>query len=159
MKGTIAWLARVVLLPLLPAIVGALVRAVYSGSWNFTAIDSTELGFSVGLIGVVILSSVNRLTDKDLRDSLGPIFIIILALALCLFAGSVLIKVLHEAEQVELLDRLRAMNPLTPDALYQISAPNKFTRISGHIRSATIVLAIISIGIALVARLRYPLED
>lgn len=113
----------------------------------------------MGLSGVVVLSSVSRLTDKDLRDSLGFIFIVLLALALCLFAGSVLVKVLHEGEQLELISKLKVMDPVTPEALQQIGAPDRLTRVSDHIRSATIVLAIISIGIALVARLRYPLED
>jgi hypothetical protein len=159
MKETVAWASRVLLLPLLPAVVGSAIRAVYSGRWDLESVDSTELAFSLALIGVILLSSVSRLTDKALRDALSPIFFIILCIALCLFAGSVLIKLVHEGEQADLLTKMKTVSSVSVDSLKQLGVADRCTRISGQIRTATLVTGILSVLTALGARLRYSLED
>lgn len=154
-----AWLARTVLLPLLPAIVGTVMRSVYSDEWILASIDSGELAFSVALIGVIALSSVNRLTDKALRDALSPVFVLILAVALCLFAGSLLMKVFHDREQLELLTRLKASNPVDSTLLAVIGSPDRCTRVLDQIRTWTLISGGLTVLLVVVVRVRYSIQD
>jgi hypothetical protein len=144
---------------MLPAIVGSAIRAVYSGAWTYDSIDAAELAFSLALIGVIVLSSVSRLADKALRDALSPLFIIILALALCLFAGSVLMKLVHEGEQVDLIRELKAATAGAPALLRHLGADDRCTRILHQIRASTLFLSAFSVLLTLAARVRYSLDD
>lgn len=159
MKDHLAWASRILLLPLLPAIIGTVLRSVYSGEWGIKAVDATELAFSLGLIGVIVLGAVNRLTDKALRDALSPVFVILLSLALCLFAGSVLIKLMHEAEQLDILNGIRSAQSVTKDSLRLLGADDRCTRVSGQIRAATLATGVLILMIAIAARVKYSLED
>lgn len=159
MKQYLAWCARVILLPLLPTIIGGATRSVYSGEWVFRSIDSTELAFSIALMVVIVLGSVSRLSDIPLRDSLSPLFVILLALALCFFAGAILMNLVHLGDQAELVKMARASVPESATALQQLGNPDRCTQILDQIRTATMVLGVITILALAIARVRYPIED
>jgi hypothetical protein len=159
MRENAAWASRALLLPLLPAIIGTALRAVYAGRWSIEAVDAAELAFSFGLIGVIVLSSVNRLTDKALRDALSPVFVILLSIALGLFAGSVFIKLVHESEQADILSTIRSASILSKDSFKALGASDRCTRIYGQIRTATLITGATALVLALAARVKYSLEE
>lgn len=159
MRQFLAWLARSVLLPLLPMIAGSLIRSVYSGTWSLDSIDAGELAFCVALIGVITLTGVNRLHDRALRDALAPLFVITLVMALSLFAGATLMRLVHDAEQRDLLLALKSAPNLSSASLLSIGLPDRCTRTYDQIRSATLVTALITVLLAVIARIRYLVDE
>jgi phosphoglycerol transferase MdoB-like AlkP superfamily enzyme len=160
MKENIGWASRALVLPLVPAILGTALRIIFAGHWALAAIDASELAFCLGLVSIFLLSSVSRLADKPLRDALFPLFVILLALSLCLFAGSVLIRLVHEADQSELMATAKAAATATAsDALRRLGLDDRCTRIANQIRNATLFTGSILILLGAAARLKYAIED
>jgi uncharacterized membrane protein YoaK (UPF0700 family) len=101
-RGAVAWLARNVVLPLTPFVIGATIRIIRSGTITISAFDPGELAFSLAMLCVIGVASARRLQDRDDRDVSFSIFVIGVAFFVSMFAFAVieesrLINVRNEA--------------------------------------------------------------
>lgn len=159
MRSFFAWFGKSILLPLLPALVGSVMRSMYSGHWNLASIDAAELSFCVALVGIFALTGVTRLSDRQLRDALSPLFVMAFAIALCLFAGSLLMNEYHQAEQFEILARLKASNPTDLSLLASMGREDRCIIILSQLRMWSLVACAFTVVLAVVARCKYNIEE
>lgn len=159
MKAFSGWFGRNILLPIFPAAVGSALRSVFSGHWSLESVDVAELSFCVALVGLFALKGVTRLSDKQLSDALSPLFTTLVAFALCLFAGSLLIVAIHQDEQVDLIRQLNDVRPVNLEMLASVGAEDRCTRIESSLRFWSLITCLAVILLAVLARLRYGIED
>lgn len=157
MKKVVAWAGRAVVLPLVPAVVGALMRALFSNEWGITAIEPGELAFSIALMALLALGGASRLDDRELRDALWPLFTMIATIAMCLFAGSLLVSVLAAQVQKELI--IAASAGLAGGPAELVAKLANYSEILQRIRLFSIGGAILSIGVTGLATHKYGLDD
>jgi hypothetical protein len=85
MRALMGWLAKSYFFPLLPFAVGALIRYFYLGGPSWEIIDPRELSFSMAISYVLVFSSVSRLQDIALRESLTTLCVYGLCAFLAMF--------------------------------------------------------------------------
>lgn len=90
---TLRWILKNIVLPLTPFLTGALLRFSYGSQDLDHIFDPSELSFSMGLLCIIVLISVNKLTEENLSDALSSILTILIVIFLVLFASSSLIKI------------------------------------------------------------------
>lgn len=165
MKDVIAWIAKNLVLPLLPAFTGALIRYTHSGQFNEETFEIGELSFSMAMLFVIVMVSASRLNDKGLREGLNVLFTIGLVFFLAVFVCTTLLKIQVDAamrENVEQIKKLSLHSPLDPSALGHIlddhHLANTF-KMQGRIRLFAIWTAIAAIPITILIKLKYKLEE
>jgi hypothetical protein len=106
---TLGWSLRRIFLPLLPFICGALIRTINSGSLGIQSFNGAELSFSMALLSILVLESLNRQQDNILRNSWGSAFIAAISIFLVLFALQVYESNLCQKHIMQSLNELNSM--------------------------------------------------
>ena len=158
------WVAKTVFIPLVPFVVGALLRFVSFHHLSAEIIDGGELSFSIALSYLLIMSSVSRLNDRGLRDALTTFSIFGTVLSLGLFAFASYLKV--EVEKIvfgnvaPLRDLALGTLPVPPTALQFIrEIPGDLMPQLAIIRWCSVAFLVITLPVAIIIRKRYQLDD
>lgn len=88
-RRALAWLARNVVLPLTPFIIGAAIRVIRSHDISIAAFDPGELTFSLAMLCLLGVAAAWRLQDRDDRDVAFAIFVIGVAFFVSMFAFTI----------------------------------------------------------------------
>lgn len=97
MRELFGWLAKNVLTPMLPFLIGAVIRAISGIQGVKNVFDVGELSFSMAMLCLFVLTSASRVTDKSIRDSLTAVWVCGAVIFLVLFAVSSFAKVQIES--------------------------------------------------------------
>ena len=60
---SIAWILKYIILPLSPFFLGALVRGLHEGFFNFIVFSPTELSFSMAMLSLCIAINASRIRE------------------------------------------------------------------------------------------------
>lgn len=108
MGKTSGWVAKNVVLPLAPFVVGAAVRWAHLGEASLEVVNPAELSFSVAMVCLLVMSSASRLPNPHLRDAIGSIFGFGLVIMVALFAGVVFLEVELQSALLRVYEHARA---------------------------------------------------
>jgi hypothetical protein len=165
MKETIAWTAKNLLLPLIPALTGALIRYTHSGQFTGATFETGELSFSMAMLSFIVMASTSRLTDKNLRESLNTLFIVGAVIFLALFACTTLLKVQLDSAaseniaQIKLLLQNQQLAPLSISNILNDQHLVGSVQMLSRVRSAVVILSLIVLPVTIMIKVRYKLED
>lgn len=90
----IGWFAKYVIFPLIPFIIGFLIRLAYAkGSFSMDLLNPPELSFSISIISLFLIMSASRIDNKQLRDAISYIFFGSLVIAIVMFAITLFLQI------------------------------------------------------------------
>jgi hypothetical protein len=112
--GISGWLAKYVLAPLSPFIVGAALRMLHAEAWSVSAFDPGELSFSLAMFCLFVTLSLQRRTELSAKDVLDTFFTIGTLLFIAMFSFSVI-------QSAELSDHKTSAITNLSDAVKSIS--------------------------------------
>ena len=165
MKETISWSAKYVLFPLIPFVIGTLVRYFYQGSLSLSIFDPAELSFSMSIISLLVIIGANKLNDKHLADSLLYLYV----LSLFLFLAAFVCASSSEMELKGLINLSIENYKNTPQygsnitsATFQTHYSNQIEAVNSRIsliRIFTIYLSCIVIPLTIMCKSKFKLES
>lgn len=165
MKDTIAWIAKNLILPLLPAITGALIRYAHSGHFNEDTFEIGELSFSMAMLFVIVMNSASRLNDKGLREALTVLFTIGLVIFLVLFVCTTLLKTQVDStmrDNIAQINKLLSNSQIESTTVARIlndqHLANTFQMLA-RIRFFAMWSAATALPLTVIIKLKYKLED
>ena len=88
MKNTTSWFFTRVILPLTPSIVGIFIRYIHTGVFSVFLFNPMELSFSIAMLCLLVLFSIQKIEDREIRNILSVIYIILLIFFIGIFALS-----------------------------------------------------------------------
>jgi hypothetical protein len=165
MKETIGWVLQKILLPLLPFLVGVLVRSLHLGGFSLEVFDGVELSFSMAMLSTLVLERANRLDDRHLRTSIAGVFLIALVAFFFLFSVQLYLKVGVELTSVDMVAKLKntlqVNSPVPTSALTLLHDPRIGDSTSKLcvLRIWTFIGTVMVVPIAVLVKVLYRLED
>jgi hypothetical protein len=165
MKDTISWSCKIIIFPLLPFIIGALIRFFASGFFSFEILDGSELSFSMAICYVLFRDNITQITDIQSQKSLNAFSTIIVFVFLVMFAISNWIKIELQTEMTASIAKLKELaksGPVQPEVLIQALSEiheNKFSKTLDLIKNTAATFTLLAIFVAIIIRGRFKLGD
>ena len=142
-KETVSWSLQNILLALLPFLLGALFRILYKGEVEFSSFDASELSFSLAILFILILQSVNNLSDDNLKRSLSVLLQLGIFFALAFFASSLILKIHLDTQMANSFNEFIGLSTTNPSEIPNLISEfnsSDFHKIIHRLNIASIVL-------------------
>jgi hypothetical protein len=85
----LGWIAKYVLLPLTPFLVGFAIRLVGTGELTWRCFDPAELSFSLAMLCLFGVASARRLDDSESREIAFALFVVGVSIFVSMFSFSI----------------------------------------------------------------------
>lgn len=162
----VGWIAKYLLLPLAPFLVGLAIRWVWAGALSWRCFDPAELSFSLAMLCLFGVASARRLDDAQSRELAFAVFVVGVAIFVSMFAFSIVeLSRLESGRQFALqqaVTLLEAATPASSDAiasLRNVLDGNESERILTRILYSVVGLGMFFVLAGLVLRDRYGLGE
>lgn len=162
----LGWLARHLVLPLIPFLVGSGIRMVRAGEVSISAFDPAELSFSLAMFCILGVVAARRLQAQEYREAAFVVFVIGVAIFMSMFAFSVvesdrLAELQENAldSTVQALKSGKAMSGGDLEAIAKVRERESCQRISFAILCVVICCGALFVVAGFAARDRYGLGE
>ncbi len=158
---TIAWILKHILLPLTPFILGAVARGIQQGYLGLSALGTSELGFSMAILCLVVSMNASRITNPDLKASIVGMYQLGLIIFLVLFAWAVYLEVeMNTSLKITYgVIEAKLLKQSTVTIADLSTTFHKNTNILGRLRLLVVIFSIIMIPLTILTNKKYDLED
>jgi len=162
----LGWIAKYLLLPLTPFLVGLAIRWVGAGALSWPCFDPAELSFSLAMLCLFGVASARRLDNAQSREVAFAVFVIGVAIFISMFAFSIVeLSRLESTRYLALqqaIDALAIPAPIsrnTLDGLRSTLDGNQSESILHRILCSVAGLGVLFVVAGLILRDRYGLGE
>ena len=165
MKENFGWIAKHLVLPLIPFIFGTLIRFVLHGPFICAIFDPAELSFSMAMLCFLVTLNASKLRDNSLAEGISFFNILGMIIFISLFVLTVFTKVLVDNNMLEILGAVKKAltDGRTNRAILKIFNNNettaKYVEVLATIKLLTVISSIAFFSSAIFFKFKYKLED
>jgi hypothetical protein len=159
------WLAINVLLPLVPFVVGALIRAVYADKLERQLFDPAEFSISMAVLCLLVLGAINRLDDRHTKGMWSAVFIWLAVFFVAIFALGTGWKFELDQQLLALHETVRGVAARQAASTVDFESASQAVRLEwtsrrlDSLRTGSVLLGGLTVFLSLVCKHRYKLED